>query len=145
MAISASVSREKKRRFLASLGMTLRVGSPRSLRSLAMTGWAFVEWQFRVGIQNYRNRGHIQLFPCYFLQGGIGFAPEAPSRPEPIKYCSPIKKSPLIGTSSNAPGKEGREQSDRWKETLNKGFLPRVSPGSGGLGRTYHRPSNMSF
>jgi len=30
-------------------------------------------------------------------------------------------------SSDNAPWKEGRERSERWKEILGKGFLPRVS------------------
>jgi hypothetical protein len=30
----------------------------------------------------------------------------------------------------DAPRKEGSELSERWKETLRKGFLPRVSPGN---------------
>jgi len=47
-----------------------------------------------------------------------------------------------MDSSLDAPGKEGREQSDRWKETLNKGFLPRVSPGCGGYGRPKRRPNN---
>ena len=46
-----------------------------------------------------------------------------------------------MNLSANAPRKEGREQSDRWKETLNKGFLPRVSPGRGGYGRPKRRPN----
>jgi len=32
-----------------------------------------------------------------------------------------------MNSSPDAPWKEGRECSDRWKETLGKGFLPRVS------------------
>jgi hypothetical protein len=28
----------------------------------------------------------------------------------------------------DAPWKDGSEQGERWKETLGKGFLPRVSP-----------------
>ena len=32
-----------------------------------------------------------------------------------------------MNSSPNAPWKEGRERSERWKETLSKGFLPRVS------------------
>ena len=51
-----------------------------------------------------------------------------------------------MNSSPNAPGKEGRERSDRWKETLGKGFLPRVSdatgsPGPGGYGRPKRRPN----
>jgi 23S rRNA (adenine2503-C2)-methyltransferase len=38
-----------------------------------------------------------------------------------------------MNSSLYAPWKEGRERSDRWKETLSKGFLPRVSPGVRGL------------
>jgi hypothetical protein len=30
-------------------------------------------------------------------------------------------------SSTKAPWKDGRERSDRWKETLSKGFLPKVS------------------
>jgi hypothetical protein len=46
----------------------------------------------------------------------------------------------------NAPWKEGSERSERWKETLGKGFLPRVSdgtgsPGPGGCGRPKRRPN----
>jgi hypothetical protein len=43
-----------------------------------------------------------------------------------------------MNSSPDAPWKDGRERSDRWKETLIKGFLPRVSDGTGspgGLGR----------
>jgi len=39
----------------------------------------------------------------------------------------PIKGRPLTDSSPDAPWKDGREQSDRWKETPRKGFLPRVS------------------
>ena len=37
------------------------------------------------------------------------------------------EEHPAMNSSSNAPWKDGRERSDRWKETLGKGFLPRVS------------------
>jgi len=33
-----------------------------------------------------------------------------------------------MNSSPNAPWKDGSERSERWKETLEKGFLPRVSP-----------------
>ena len=36
-------------------------------------------------------------------------------------------------TSPDAPWKDGRERSERWKETLSKGFLPRVSVDSGSM------------
>ena len=39
-----------------------------------------------------------------------------------------------MNSSSNAPWKDGRERSERWKETLRKGFLPRVSDGTGSPG-----------
>jgi len=50
-----------------------------------------------------------------------------------------------MNSSPDAPGKEGRERSERWKETPGKGFLPRVSdgtgsPGPGGYGRPKRRP-----
>ena len=32
-----------------------------------------------------------------------------------------------MNSSSNAPWKGGRERSDRWRETRNEGFPPRVS------------------
>jgi len=32
-----------------------------------------------------------------------------------------------MNSSPNAPWKGGRERSERWRETLNKGFPPRVS------------------
>jgi len=37
-----------------------------------------------------------------------------------------------IGMNSlpNAPWKEGSERSERWKENLGEGFLPRVSQGN---------------
>jgi len=34
-----------------------------------------------------------------------------------------------MNSSPNAPWKEGRERSERWKETLDKRFLPRVAEG----------------
>jgi hypothetical protein len=38
-----------------------------------------------------------------------------------------LRASLPINSSPDAPWKDGRERSDRWKETLRKGFLPRVS------------------
>jgi hypothetical protein len=60
--------------------------------------------------------------------------------------CHPSKEHPPMNSSPNAPWKEGRERSDRWKETPTKGFLPRVSdgtgsPGPGGCGRPKRRPN----
>jgi len=51
-----------------------------------------------------------------------------------------------MNSSPDAPWKEGRERSDRWKENPTKGFLPRVSdgtgsPGPGGCGRPKRRPN----
>jgi hypothetical protein len=51
-----------------------------------------------------------------------------------------------MNSSPDAPWKGGRERSDRWRETLNKGFPPRVSdgtgsPGPGGCGRPKRRPN----
>jgi hypothetical protein len=39
-----------------------------------------------------------------------------------------------MNSSPDAPWKDGSEQSERWKETLGKGFLPRVSDGTGSPG-----------
>ena len=39
-----------------------------------------------------------------------------------------------MNSSVNAPWKEGSERSEGWKETLDKGFLPRVSDGTGSPG-----------
>jgi hypothetical protein len=44
-----------------------------------------------------------------------------------IKEGFPSKSVVAEYTSPYAPWKEGRERSERWKETLGKGFLPRVS------------------
>jgi hypothetical protein len=41
--------------------------------------------------------------------------------------CHPSKEHPPMNLSLYAPWKEGKERSDCWKETLKKGFLPRVS------------------
>jgi len=51
-----------------------------------------------------------------------------------------------MNTSPDAPWKDGRERSERWKETLKKDFLPRMSdgtgsPGPGGCGRPRRRPN----
>ncbi len=42
--------------------------------------------------------------------------------------CHPSKEHPPMNSSSDAPRKGGRERSDRWRKTRNKGFPPRVSP-----------------
>jgi hypothetical protein len=60
--------------------------------------------------------------------------------------CHPSKEHPPMNSSPNAPWKEGRERSDRWKENPTKGFLPRVSDGTGssgpgGCGRPKRRPN----
>jgi hypothetical protein len=47
---------------------------------------------------------------------------------DPMKGSS-SKSVPPGDTSPNAPWKDGSERSERWKETLDKGFLPRVSGG----------------
>ena len=47
----------------------------------------------------------------------------------------------LMNSSLNAPWKDGRERSDRWKETLCKGFLPRVSDS---FPRAFHRNRDAS-
>jgi len=39
-----------------------------------------------------------------------------------------------MNSSPDAPWKDGSEQSERWKETLGEGFLPRVSDGTGSPG-----------
>jgi hypothetical protein len=38
------------------------------------------------------------------------------------------KEHPPMNSSPDAHWKDSSEQSERWKETLGKGFLPRVSP-----------------
>jgi len=44
-----------------------------------------------------------------------------------VKGSSSKSVLPPEDTSPDAPWKDGRERSDRWKETLREGFLPRVS------------------
>jgi len=39
-----------------------------------------------------------------------------------------------MNSSPDAPWKDGSERSERWRETQNKGFPPRVSDGTGSLG-----------
>ncbi len=48
--------------------------------------------------------------------------------------CHPSKEHPPMNSSPNAPWKGGRERSERWRETRNKGFPPRVSDGTGSPG-----------
>jgi len=89
------------------------------------------------------------------FQRGLGIAPEAPiveggpghswrrtlfEVPPPTgggntrRPCHPSREHPPMNSSPNAPGKGGRERSERWRETLKKGFPPRVSDGTGSPG-----------